>query len=179
MKRKDRSESPVQPTAKPKPKSGRCSLRGVDGWKDVLGFEELGVRVAGKCNKKLPKHHLVVRDVVVSDGKVPGHLVTSTTSTETQIESAQDFWERLFSHWPQWRRELRSVIQRDEEKFIQEMLPKVMGARSWTTSLVYGEPKDFGRLPHPAGRNQDRILSMLPADVQNQIFASVATLTSD
>eukprot|EP00913_Durusdinium_trenchii_P002760 g2553.t1 len=47
--------SPVQPTAKPKPKSGRCSLRGVDGWKDVLGFEELGVRVAGKCNKKLPK----------------------------------------------------------------------------------------------------------------------------
>ncbi|CAK9014203.1 unnamed protein product [Durusdinium trenchii] len=112
-------------------------------------------------------------------GKVPGHLVTSTTSTETQIESAQDFWERLFSHWPQWRRELRSVIQRDEEKFIQEMLPKVMGARSWTTSLVYGEPKDFGRLPHPAGRNQDRILSMLPADVQNQIFASVATLTSD
>ena len=31
-------------------------------------------------------------------------------------------------------------------------LPKVMGARSWTTSLVYGEPKDFGRLPHPAGR---------------------------
>ena len=37
MKRKDRSESPVQPTAKPKPKSGRCSLRGgfgrVEGWK--------------------------------------------------------------------------------------------------------------------------------------------------
>ena len=30
-------------------------VAGVDGWKDVLGFEELGVRVAGKCNKKLPK----------------------------------------------------------------------------------------------------------------------------
>jgi len=28
---------------------------GVDGWKDVPGFEELGVRVAGNCNKKLPK----------------------------------------------------------------------------------------------------------------------------
>ena len=30
-------------------------------------------------------------------------------------------------------------------------LPKVMGPKSWTTSLVHGEPKDFGRLPHPPG----------------------------
>lgn len=26
-----------------------------------------------------------------------------------------------------------------------------MGPKSWTTSLVHGEPKDYGRLPHPAG----------------------------
>ena len=30
-------------------------------------------------------------------------------------------------------------------------LPKTMGPKSWTTSLVHGEPKDYGRLPHPAG----------------------------
>lgn len=33
----------------------RTDTPGVDGWKDVPGFEELGVRVAGNCNKKLPK----------------------------------------------------------------------------------------------------------------------------
>lgn len=26
-----------------------------------------------------------------------------------------------------------------------------MGPKSWTTSLVHGEPKDYGRLPHPPG----------------------------
>ena len=35
--------------------------------------------------------------------------------------------------------------------FRQPRLPKVMGPKSWTTSLVHGEPKDFGRLPHPPG----------------------------
>ena len=40
----------------------------------------------------------------------------------------------------------------------------------------------FGRVEHEwwcsLRRNQDRLLSMLPPDVQNQIFASVTTLTS-
>lgn len=163
------------------PSRGRFSLRGVDGWKDVPGFEEVGLRVAGNCNKKLPKTQswCFVPLLYSALGRVPANLAGDAISTPEQIEKAQDFWQRLFSHWIQWRAELQNLIQTmGEETFIDEMLPKTMGPKSWTTSLVHGEPKDYGRLPHPAGRNQDRLLSMLPPDVQNQIFASVTTLTS-
>ena len=39
-----------------------------------------------------------------------------------------------------------------EAKFIAELLPSTVGKRSWTTSMVYGEPKGSGKLPHPPGR---------------------------
>eukprot|EP00930_Biecheleria_cincta_P029691 TRINITY_DN20624_c0_g2_i1.p1 TRINITY_DN20624_c0_g2~~TRINITY_DN20624_c0_g2_i1.p1 ORF type:complete len:208 (-),score=36.72 TRINITY_DN20624_c0_g2_i1:86-643(-) len=153
----------------------------VEGWKNVPGFEHMGLQVADKCGKKLPKTQswCFVPLLFSSLGRVPEHLCREGASSEAQIELAQPVWERLFSHWSQWRSALRAACEAfGEERFVAEMLPKTCTAKSWTTSLVYGEPKEFGRLPHPQGRQQDRILAMLPNDVQNQIFASVVTLAS-
>ncbi|OLQ00326.1 hypothetical protein AK812_SmicGene16994 [Symbiodinium microadriaticum] len=122
------------------------ALEGVEGWKDVPGFEVTGLRVAGSR---------------ILEGYLEGrrHLVTDATSSDVQIRASQEFWERLFSHWAQWRLELEEVIQRvGQEKFIRDYLPKTMTTKSW--------------------RSQDQILSLLPADMQNQIFASVAMLTA-
>merc|ERR1711879_499756 len=112
-------------------------------------------------------------------GRVPEGLRREDTSTESQIEEAQEIWSSVFSHWPSWRRELREAIATyGEGRFEADFLPRISSAKGWTTSLVYGEPRNFGKLPHPQGRSQDRILSLLPMDTQNQLFASVVTLAS-
>merc|ERR1712048_1238482 len=56
----------------------------------------------------------------------------------------------VFSHWPAWREELRKAIATyGEARFEADFLPRTCSAKGWTTSLVYGEPRTFGRLPHP------------------------------
>merc|ERR1712183_166680 len=96
---------------------------------------------------------------------------------EEQIAIAQPVWARLFSHWAEWRDVLRKAIDAYDAsqgavgRFEEAYLPKGTGSeKAWTTSLVFGEPRTYGRLPHPQGRCQDAVLNMLPADIQNQIF---------
>jgi len=146
----------------------------------VPGFEAQGLRVAC-CSKKLPKTQswCFVPLIFSALGDVPQPLRHEGVSKREDIEAAQPIWEELFSHWPQWRRALRQVIDtHGQPRFEREFLPLEMNSNSWSTSLVFGEPKSFGRLPHPQGRRQDTILSMLPCDLQNQIFASVMTIAS-
>lgn len=153
------------------------------GQKDVGGFEAQGLRVAAKCGKKLPKTQswCFVPLIYSALGLVPERLQCDGISTAQQVEEAQQVWSELFSHWPVWRAELRRAIEAyGISKFELDFLPRGNGgSRAWTTSLVYGEPQHFGRLPHPHGRCQDTILNMLPCDTQNQIFASVIAITSD
>merc|ERR1712226_677583 len=101
-------------------------------------------------------------------------------ATQTHIVDAQPVWEGLFSHWHLWREELSKVIAAYGASMFQEtFLPKGTGSsKAWTTSLVYGEPRVYGKLPHPSGSCQDKILAMLPCDVQNQIFASVIAISN-
>jgi len=153
------------------------------GWKDVEGFEPFGLRVAYKCGKKLPKTQswCFVPLIFSALGCVPEGLRAEGISTEAQIETAQAHWCQLFSHWQEWRSVLRRVIDaHDCERFKLDFLPKAgnFNSRSWTTSLVFGEPRTFGRLPHPQGRSQDKIIAMLPSDTQNQIFASVIAIAT-
>merc|ERR1712061_279785 len=98
---------------------------------------------------------------------------------DEQIAAAQPIWVELFSHWVVWRSDLRKAMEAlGLERFIGHFLPRGGGsAKGWTTSLVYGEPRSYGRLPHPQGRRQDEILELLPGDTQCQIFASIATIT--
>lgn len=152
-----------------------------EGEKVVEGFEACGLWVAANCGKKLPKTQswCFVPLIFSALGCVPELLRQEGASTAEQILEAQPIWSKLFSHWPMWRAELKSVIEAyDVRRFELDFLPKASGQGSWTTSLVYGEPRVFGRLPHPAGPKQDRILGMLSQDTQNQIFASVMALTS-
>ncbi|CAJ1446395.1 unnamed protein product [Effrenium voratum] len=131
--------------------------RSPEGWKDVPGFEAVNLRVASDCKKKLPKTQswCFVPLVFSALQKVPPHLVTPSSSSSEQIQDSQEFWESLFSHWRQWREDLQAAIHKmGEEKFIREFLPKSVSAKSWSTSAVYGKPKDFGRLPHPPGQPQ-------------------------
>eukprot|EP00933_Yihiella_yeosuensis_P060376 TRINITY_DN6298_c0_g1_i4.p1 TRINITY_DN6298_c0_g1~~TRINITY_DN6298_c0_g1_i4.p1 ORF type:complete len:250 (-),score=46.70 TRINITY_DN6298_c0_g1_i4:71-820(-) len=156
-----------------------CGLR-PGGWQSVPGFEIQGLKVA-RCKKKLPKTQswCFVPLIFSALGHVPAHLVREDTSSSEQIEAGQEVWETLFSHWSTWRSQLQVAISKNgKDNFVNEFLPKAAGAKGWSTSLVYGRPRDFGKLPHPNGRQQDRILGMLPADIQNQIFASVITLAS-
>lgn len=151
-----------------------------EGQKQVEGFESCGLWVA-KCNKKLPKTQswCFVPLIFSALGRVPDWLQQDGLSSMEQIEAAQPIWSRLFSHWSIWREELRkTIVAYDVIRFGIDFLPKASGGKSWTTSLVFGEPRTFGKLPHPQGAKQDKILSMLPGDMQNQIFASVLTIAS-
>lgn len=160
-----------------KPAQGGRGLRS-EGKKDVEGFETCGLWVA-RCSKKLPKTQswCFVPLIFSALGNVPEWLRQEGVSSLEQIEEAQPVWSKLFSHWAVWRDELRRVIDAyGVERFQQDFLPRTFGQKSWTTSLVYGEPRIFGRLPHPPGPKQDKIIAMLPCDTQNQIFASVAAI---
>lgn len=162
----------------PKQARGGRGLR-PEGRKEVGGFEACGLWVA-RCNKKLPKTQswCFVPLIFSALGNVPEWLRQDGISTAEQIEAAQPVWSKLFSHWASWREELRRIIlARGQPNFEQMFLPKAFGQKSWTTSLVFGEPRTFGKLPHPQGPKQDQILSMLPCDTQNQIFASVVTIS--
>eukprot|EP00927_Polykrikos_kofoidii_P062458 TRINITY_DN57270_c0_g1_i1.p1 TRINITY_DN57270_c0_g1~~TRINITY_DN57270_c0_g1_i1.p1 ORF type:complete len:244 (+),score=21.14 TRINITY_DN57270_c0_g1_i1:77-733(+) len=162
--------------------SSRYSLRLDGGMKDVAGFETQGLRVAASCGKRLPKTQswCFVPMIFSALSAVPEYLLEDDISTGDQIASAQEIWRALFSHWDTWLDELRKVIDRyTVSRFKADFLPRQNpGAKRWTTSLVFGEPRNFGKLPHPPGRCQDKILSLLPADTQNQIFASVMALAS-
>merc|ERR1719296_352017 len=145
--------------------------------KDVLGFELQGLRVA-RCSKKLPKTQswCFVPLIYSALGTIPEHLQRAGISTQEQLEAAQPIWSQLFSHWDVWRAELRKAMDAyGKLRFVATFLPRAGpgSAQGWTTSLVFGEPQRFGKLPHPQGRRQDEILAMLPCDTQNQIFASV------
>lgn len=153
------------------------------GTKIVAGFELQGLHVA-KCSKKLPKTQswCFVPLIFSALGKVPARLWREGISTKEQIASAQPVWSDLFSHWTAWRSELRKAIDSlGEDRFEREFLPGSHrgGGSGWTTSLVYGEPRIYGRLPHPAGPRQDATLALLPCDIQNQIFASVIAIASN
>lgn len=159
--------------------STRWGLR-PEGLKVVEGFEAQDLRVAARCGKKLPKTQswCFVPLIFSALGRVPARLVCESTSTEEQIADAQSLWCMLFSHWPAWRSELRSAIDLyGAEHFDVSFLPATMGSKSWTTSLVFGEPRAFGKLPHPQASKQDKIIGLLAADTQNQIFSSVVALT--
>lgn len=164
----------------PKAAKGGRGLRS-EGFKDVPGFEAQGLRVA-RCSKKLPKTQswCFVPLIFSALGRVPERLGREGISTVEQISAAQPIWCELFSHWQEWRKELQQVIRNyDAARFEDRFLPKGAGnAKSWTTSLVYGEPRISGRLPHPHGGAQDAVLALLPFDIQNQIFASVAAIAS-
>jgi len=151
--------------------------------KCVEGFEAQGLRVAAKCGKRLPKTQswCFVPLIFSALGEVPERLRREDTSTVEQIAAAQAIWSSLFSHWSEWRSTLRSAIDAyNALRFEDDFLPhSAAGPKGWTTSLVYGEPQVFGRLPHPQGRCQDKILALLPNDTQNQIFASVIALAND
>lgn len=173
------SEAPGRAPWQPPQVRGSRGLH-PEGEKKVEGFEACGLWVA-KCAKKLPKTQswCFVPLIFSALGRVPEWLRQEGTSTPEQIEAAQPIWAKLFSHWAVWRQELREVIDGYECcRFQTDFLPKAVGQKSWTTSLVYGEPRIFGRLPHPQGPKQDKILAMLPGDTQNQIFASVLTIAS-
>lgn len=176
--------APKTPEASPKAtltatKGGR-GLRPL-GFKDVPGFEAQVLRVA-RCLKKLPKTQswCFVPLIFSALGSVPEHLGREGISTAEQIVAAQRVWCELFSHWQQWRDELQEVIRSyDAARFKERFLPKgSANGKAWTTSLVYGEPRLYGRLPHPHGGAQDAVLALLPIDVQNQIFASVVAIAS-
>lgn len=151
------------------------------GFKDVPGFEPQGLRVA-ICSKKLPKTQswCFVPLIFSALGYVPEHLQREDTPTAEQIVAAQPVWCELFSHWQEWRKELQEAIRRyDAAQFEERFLPKPSAnSKAWTTSLVFGEPKIYGRLPHPYGSAQDKVLALLPNDTQNQIFASVMAIAS-
>lgn len=174
---------PAVPKAPIATKPGKGGGRGLrsEGLKEVIGFEAQGLRVA-KCSKKLPKTQswCFVPLIFSALGRVPDRLGREGISTAEQIAAAQPIWCGLFSHWQEWRKELQEVIRRyDPARFEDRFLPKGAGnAKAWTTSLVYGEPRTSGRLPHPHGGAQDAVLALLPPDVQNQIFASVIAIAS-
>jgi len=153
-----------------------------EGFKAVPGFEPVGLEVAARVNKKLPKTQswCFVPLIYSALQQVPQHLRTDGISTVEQIATAQEVWRQLFSHWQRWCEELAQAIDKyGQQRFEDRFLPKgISSAKSWTTSLVYGEPRTYGRLPHPHGRNQDAVLSLLACDTQNQIFASVMAITS-
>lgn len=167
-----------------RPVLARRSSRGLilsGGTKPVPGFEEQGVCVATSCGKKLPKTQswCFVPLIFSALRAVPERLRREDTSTPAQIAGAQPIWSALFSHWALWRDELRRAIDGyGQLRFEEDFLPRGNGgAKPWTTSLVFGEPREWGRLPHPPGRSQDTVLNLLPCDTQNQIFASVMALT--
>eukprot|EP00746_Dinoflagellata_sp_MGD_P003477 gnl/MRDRNA2_/MRDRNA2_106756_c0_seq1.p1 gnl/MRDRNA2_/MRDRNA2_106756_c0~~gnl/MRDRNA2_/MRDRNA2_106756_c0_seq1.p1 ORF type:complete len:324 (-),score=80.26 gnl/MRDRNA2_/MRDRNA2_106756_c0_seq1:26-997(-) len=175
-KAKSKSISVAEPAAK-RQRVGRA-LR-PEGWKVVPGFECVGVQVAASCGKKLPKTQswCFVPLIYSALGHVPERLAVEGTSTDEQISEAQRHWERLFSHWPQWRKELAEIIvARGTELFVSQYLPKNPGG--WKTSMVFGEPKVYGTLPHPSGSHQDKTLALLHPDTQGQIFASVFAIAS-
>jgi len=155
-----------------------CGLRGARPWRAsrCRACEWRGV------GKTLPKTQswCFVPLIFSALGRVPERLRREGVSTEEQIESAQVIWSELFSHWAAWRGELRGAIDAyGPGRFDSDLLPRASSSGTgWTTSLVYGEPKIYGRLPHPQGRCQDKILALLPCDTQNQIFASVIAITS-
>eukprot|EP00448_Togula_jolla_P021421 CAMPEP_0170582818 /NCGR_PEP_ID=MMETSP0224-20130122/7791_1 /TAXON_ID=285029 /ORGANISM="Togula jolla, Strain CCCM 725" /LENGTH=226 /DNA_ID=CAMNT_0010906077 /DNA_START=65 /DNA_END=745 /DNA_ORIENTATION=+ len=158
--------------------ASRYALRPT-GFKDVAGFEVQGLRVGAGCGKRLPKTQswCFVPMIFSALGSVPEHLRGEGISTEEQIAEAQEIWDQLFSHWSAWRSELRKAIDiYGPTRFVNDFLPRSSGTKAWTTSLVYGEPRRFGRLPHPQGHRQDAVLAMLQCDTQNQIFASVMAL---
>lgn len=166
------------PTVVQKP-SGR-GLR-PNGDKSVDGFEAQGLRVA-RCAKKLPKTQswCFVPLIFSALGRIPERLRREGMAVAEQIEAAQAVWSTFFSHWSMWRAELRKAIDvYGAERFENDFLPRGNGsAKMWTTSLVYGEPREYGILPHPQGRCQDNILALLPCDIQNQIFASVVAIAT-
>jgi len=152
------------------------------GRKEVPGFEALGLHVA-VCDKKLPKTQswCFVPLIYSALGYVPERLRRrDDIASHDQIASAQSVWQELFSSWDAWREELRDVIRRYGcERFEDDFLPRGDGGmKGWSTSLVYGDPQGFGRLPHPPGRRQDAVLELLSCDTQNQIFASILTITA-
>ena len=77
---------------------------GVDGWKDVPGFEEVGLRVAGNCNKKLPKNLGHLRKLVQGCTGYPLVL------TNIAIEHGHRHSE--FSHLKWWCSIVMWVYQR-------------------------------------------------------------------
>eukprot|EP00929_Paragymnodinium_shiwhaense_P003659 TRINITY_DN104252_c0_g1_i1.p1 TRINITY_DN104252_c0_g1~~TRINITY_DN104252_c0_g1_i1.p1 ORF type:complete len:207 (-),score=50.81 TRINITY_DN104252_c0_g1_i1:302-922(-) len=183
----ERADDKVAPKAKaaqakkPAGGSGR-GLRRDGHLKDVPGFEAVGLKVASNTGKKLPKTQswCFVPLIFSALGSVPQHLRQEDTSTTQQIADAQAVWMELFSHWERWCKQLQAAINKfGRERFEEAFLPKGGGgggAKRWTTSLVFGEPRVYGRLPHPQGKSQDRILDLLPLDTQNEIFASVMAI---
>jgi len=175
--------APAAPRAAGAAGKGRGRGLTAQGMKEVGGFEVQGLRVAARVGKKLPKTQswCFVPLIYSALGRVPDRLRKEGISDWPQIEAAQGHWRGLFSHWEEWRLELRKVIEAyGPAKFEADFLPRGDGgARGWTTSLVYGEPREWGKLPHPQGRCQDAMLNLLPCDTQNQIFASVIAITVD
>mmetsp|Transcript_3537 Transcript_3537/g.5888 ORF Transcript_3537/g.5888 Transcript_3537/m.5888 type:complete len:300 (+) Transcript_3537:75-974(+) len=163
------------------PRRSPFALHPEGSFKDVPGFEAVGLQVA-RVNKKLPKTQswCFVPLIYSALQQVPQHLRTDGISSSEQIADAQQVWHQLFSHWQTWCKELAQAIDKyGQQRFEERFLPKgIASAKSWTTSLVYGEPRVYGRLPHPHGRNQDAVLSLLHCDTQNQIFASVMTIAT-
>eukprot|EP00928_Gymnodinium_smaydae_P093960 TRINITY_DN7835_c1_g1_i1.p1 TRINITY_DN7835_c1_g1~~TRINITY_DN7835_c1_g1_i1.p1 ORF type:complete len:387 (-),score=46.18 TRINITY_DN7835_c1_g1_i1:139-1299(-) len=164
----------------------QISARGLraDARKAVEGFEEQGLYVAAKCGKRMPKTQswCFVPLIYSALGSVPQHLQGEGIATQTQIEVAQHRWAELFSHWDIWKDALRRAIGAygGVDKFVRDFLPQKASPKGgWNTALVYGEPRQFGRLPHPYGRRQDAALALLHVDVQNQIFASILAITTD
>ncbi|CAD7965513.1 unnamed protein product [Amoebophrya sp. A25] len=153
-------------------------------WVVVPGFEEENVRIR-IFGAKIPKTQSWVYVPLIASalGQLPGfrfdrklHTGQFSFSSEKQIVDAQAFWRSVFSRWDMWVNDLRDGILR---KFGNVDHCNIFHVRSisWTTTLVFGHPREFGTLPHPSGKwQEDLIDSCLDHKYQSELFASILTI---
>eukprot|EP00392_Amoebophrya_sp_AT5.2_P007866 g7885.t1 len=152
-------------------------------WVAVPGFEEQNVRIR-IFGGKIPKTQSWVYVPLIASalGTLPGFRFDRKVqgqfnfSTPEQIIGAQEFWRSVFSRWDLWVNDLREGILK---KFGTVDHCNIFHVRSisWTTTMVFGHPREFGILPHPSGKwQEDLIDSCLDHKFQNELFASILTI---
>lgn len=115
-------------------------------------------------------------------GTVPAAVVAcmalsskQRAATAADVARAQGWWQARFSQWPAWVAAVRRVVSAEggDAPFAAHLLlsPRPKGK----TTLVFGDGAGFGWLPHPPGRNQERIMAM--AEIDGEIATCIAFST--
>ena len=104
----------------------------------------------------------------------PQLTARQAVATPRQLRDAGEWWAARFSAWPRWARAVRALADAEGADTFVRMRVMTPAPRGKTTA-VFGNGQEFGWLPHPHARNQERIMEAAEIDGEIAMCVGVST----